>query len=427
MGCERPPTDAAAKHAAARARLEAAVGPFPTEPAGGEAGARLLVTLRPLAAEDPDRPLLRRLARTSVEQWASDDASALTKYLSDRETAMAEARLAAGTEPSGLGLPVPPPADDTFAEIRPLLSSVRLLTLDGRVAIARSDELRAMEDARAISRILHAAYGEPWLITHLLAGAAERMAFSFVADAIEQGDHGTLDVFRQGLLRLDEIPALAWVAGEALLVERNFASQIKGSPSEEELLEEAYSDAIAAMMLERDADLVAAAAGGSESFRVWAEQLRREAAKQSKMDPARWVRHWIPRGLGGEDPIRTIAAIVCCGPIDEAEKVLGQRTARHLAVLAITVEASGRQDGSLPATIEEQAAAFRNEYTSERPIYELRPDGSASLTLRRALESWRERFGTMEMMPPGFEWEIPAPRAQASNEKRTAPASRPRS
>jgi hypothetical protein len=424
--CERQPVDGAGRRAAAQARLEAIVGPFPQAPAAGEAGAGLLAAARAVETDQELRSVLRRMAAQRVSDWSAEDRATFERALNERSAALRALHHAAAAEPAGLGIPAPLP-DEVFPNLQPLLGAVRILTLEGRAALRREDIERAAEDAHTAVRVLYATQCEPWSLTQMVAGSLERDTLELLAEAIALGDEPSIELLTAGLRRLEKVPALAWIAGEASLVAPGFERRDESLPAEAIALDAAVADLVIARLYERHAEMATALAGGRDAFAFWLADWERQQARHRQKPSAAWLRWIFSRRSQGEWMADMLADLVFGGSAPNAEKRLTALPARHLAILAAEIATAGRHAGVLPESIERFMAPLSAAFLGQPPEYRRRDDGSAHLSLPRTEAAWRERFGRTETVPLRFEWEIPAPRAQASNEKRDAPDSRPRS
>jgi hypothetical protein len=418
-----PPADGAARKAAARASLEAVVGAFPTTPAGGEDGRRLFAAIQPLAVDKDERAPLRRLSRAAVSEWTASDRESFASLLAGRRAQLASLHAAAALAPLGLGIPVPPP-EGAFPDLRPFLDASRLVALDGREALANGDTPRAARSARTVGLLLQAGYSEPWMVAQLLAGAGERSVDRFLADALASGDAATRDELALALERLDAVPALAWVAGEASLAERTFARSGEKPEAKEIIgLQAAYMDIVVARLYERYAAMAHALDGGWQTFRPWAaemESLNGEAPRFSDqlliftMSPAQRAEHFAD----------VVADTLWSSFVGGIEKAVATRSARQLQRLALDLDRQGRETGSYPENLD--LATWRNDYLGESPVYARATDGSARLSLPMTADAWRSDFGA-DVSPPSLEWQLPAPAAQESKGKLTPAAPPPRS
>jgi hypothetical protein len=424
--CERQPVDGAGRRAAAQARLEAVVGAFPRSPAGGEAGARLLAAAQAVETDKDLRAVLRRMAKQRVSEWSAEDRLTLERALGERSAALRGLHLAAATGPAGLGISAPPPGEK-FPDLLPLLGAVRVLTLEGRAALRRGDLGRAAEDAQTVVRVLEATQREPWALTQMVAGSLERDALELLAEAIAVGDEPSSELLTAGLRDLEQIPGLAWIAGEASFAASVLEARDESLPDEAIALDAAVRDLVIARLYERYADMAAAVAGGHEAFASWRDDWQREEAEHRRKPSAAWLRWIFSRRSQAEWMADMLADLLFGGATPNAEKRLTALPARRLAVLAAELAASGRRAGSLPESIAPLVAARRADFAGELPAYQGRDDGSARLALPRTEAVWRQRFGSTELVPLRFEWEIPSPPAQSSNRKRGAPTPLPRS
>ena len=393
-GCGGPPADVAARKAEARARLETLAGPFPTAPAGGEAGARLRETAAALAVETASRSPLRRLAREAVvARWQAEDRAVLEALLAERAPAIAALDAAAAAEPAGLGLAVPLP-EETFPDLRPLLDAARLLALDGRLALEQGDRPRAAARAATLQRLQYATRAEPWLITQLIAGGLERNSMELLADALARADAATTSVFGAGLARLDSLPPLGWIAGEASLIEPRFAHPGENTARKIEKLDPEFADVAAATLYARYAELATAVSAGPAAYRDWWSRTERESNERR-----RWAeKHWWRLAFSPQRAARNadaIADLLFESVAEAVGKDIASRPSRQLARLAIRLAS-----GPLPAALPE-VAGFE-----EVPVYALRSDGMATVSLPAARDDWQRRFSQPETLPTRFEFLI---------------------
>jgi hypothetical protein len=408
-GCAAsPPVDAPARKAAAKSRLEAVVGPFPTAPAGGAAGARLREALQRVEVEASQRVPLRRLARQKESEWPAEDRASLEGLLAERASAFEQLRVAAAAEPDGLGISVPLP-DGAFPDVRPLLDAARLLSLEGRAALRAGNAELAADDARTCMQLLRAARAEPWLLTQLLAGAAERASVELLAEDLAAGTGATESAFAEGLERLDSLPAVAWIAGEASLAVRAFDPSNERRPKEAIEMDPVLADLSLARMYTRYAELAAAVTAGRDALRDLSAQLRRE--EDQRKGAGGWLRLAFSPQRRGEILADSLADVLFASLIESADKDLAALPARRLALVAIAVARRGRGAGELPATID----GLDPSPSGEPVVYERRADGSARLALPRAGDEWKEHFSGAESVSGRFEWTIAAPRVAAGS------------
>ncbi len=398
------------------------MGSFPTAPAGGQEGRRLLEALAPLAVDKDERPLLRRLARSAVAEWTPSDRQAFASLLGGRQSALAGLHASANAGPPGLGIPVPPP-EAAFPDLRPFLDACRLLALDGREALASGDSARAARAARTLGFLLQAGYREPWMMAQLLAGAGERSADRLLADALTRGDAATLDELTRALERLDAVAPQAWLAGEASLAERTFARRGE-KPEAEEFpgFHPDYADVVVARLYERYAEVAHALAGGWQTFRPWAAAMENVNTERPRVSDKLLV-FTMSREKRAERFADAVADTLWSSFVGGIQKAVATRAARQLQRLALDIDRQGREIGAYPGELD--LTAWRNDYLGESPVYEIAADGSARLSLPMTAEAWRRDFAA-DVSPPSLEWQLPAPAPQESKRK-LGPSSPPRS
>jgi hypothetical protein len=424
LGCAQPPADGAQRRATARAALEAAVGPFPTLPAGGTAGLRLREATQAVALDEGERPLFRRLSNSPTAGWSVTDRFSLTQALAARAAALDELRAAASALPDGLALPVPVP-EDAFPDLRPLLDSSRVLVLDGREALAGGDTPRAAADARALGGLLRAGYLEPWVITQLLGNAAERNAGGLVADALAGSDPAVSEELRVAFRRLQEIPVKGWLAGEASLAGRALGRR-SGEREMRDIagFEAAYGDLVVARIYERYGETATLLEGGWADLGPWAEAQERAAEeRRSKMTAGGWLRLALSPSQRVEQVTGLAADLLWGSQLDVVKKSFATRSMRGLAIVALDLAHERHLGGPLPTAV---PAGFRNDYTGEQPVFETRADGTIHLALPLTAAAWRRDFPA-DVVEPRLEWDVPAPRDQSANTSPGPAASRPRS
>ena len=376
-------------------RFEREVGPVEPEsyapaalPPDGNAARWLLAASESLATDSDIQRALSRLGRRPADQWGEADHEAFAGLLEANQEARALMQRAERLDGCSFDLEYSA-GFETMEMPDYFLLNKNAHLLSGEVVwrVERAEIDEALWALHLMSRLAGCLRHEPVMISVMYGMAVERLYYVRMAEIIDRLEPvGLASVARD----LDHLEGLAAPYSKVFGLEGSASYQAWRSDRYRSELDEdslfglvgpVFGSLFRAELLDQWTDLSLAADGPAEAF-----------------PPAS------PRGLW---PWQRAAAMVVPVLTDAVTRGHATRGVRELARAALVVRLAALETGSYPEGLDSSSTEWRSEYTGERILYEVGPDGSAVLELPMAAARWAAIDAGRPNHALSFRWRLP--------------------